>query len=137
MSMGSLLLRLLLCLSLLVNGVASAAAMPRMEAAVPAAQAMAASGSSASGTHCHQDGPMAMPHEGAKMLAHMHGKAQGHPMPDCCKSGACDCACTQLAQVFSVTPLIVSLVPQATVLPPPEPQRAAPALPHLIRPPIG
>ncbi|MBS0576409.1 MAG: CopL family metal-binding regulatory protein [Proteobacteria bacterium] len=136
MSLSSILLRLLLCLSLLVNGVASAVAMPSMEAVAPDAHAMAAA-SSASATPCHEQGQAAIPHQGVKMLAHMHGKPQRQPKPDCCKSGACDCACTQLAQVFSVAPLVASVIPQATVLPPPEPQRAAPALPHLIRPPIG
>src|SRR5689334_7089585 len=104
MSMGSLLLRLLLCLCLVLNGTASAAA----SAGLP----MRAAGERGP-THAVATATESMPcHHAATALAgtqidgealpapYGHGK-NGHDQhsPDCCKSGACRCACMHAAQI--------------------------------------
>lgn len=61
-----------------------------------------------------------------------------HALPDCCKSSACRCACTHacsslmpaVAQTVAVTAQELSPAAMALGYP-------APALPHLIRPPIA
>jgi hypothetical protein len=58
--------------------------------------------------------------------------------PDCCKSGACRCACVHIAQVaVPVLQLPPAALDHARSVRPLALGHAAPALPHPIRPPIG
>lgn len=122
MRICALLLGLLVSLSLMVNGAASAMAGVRMHAAaVPAAM----------------DG---MPDCHAAALAHGDHGAERAPSraPDGCgQHCACACACPQ-ALGFAIAWLPVATLRYRG----PEPLRVAsahpqPALPHPIRPPIG
>jgi hypothetical protein len=140
MPVWSLLLRLVLCLSLALNPVATAFA----------------------GTHAHQQaratGPSDPVHtEVARVACHdlaavteespahepfTHAKRdQGSPVEratvDCCQSDACQCACVHLSQALLPGPAAgldgvmgAAIIRQAGAL------HATPALPHLIRPPI-
>jgi hypothetical protein len=66
-----------------------------------------------------------------------HGKGK-HPSPDCCKTGSCRCACVQTMQVVAAAwTAPAQLLNQAASLRPLPLGHAEPALPHLIRPPIG
>lgn len=131
MSVGSLLLRFVLSLALLVSGTSHAdMAMAGMagEHAGHVAAAVAA-------PPCHEAGETAADH-----AAHGAGVADGpagDPLPDCCQAGSCRCACVH---GLSATP-----VPGSAGFRPSGPQRHAepgtvtyvsPSLPQLIRPPI-
>lgn len=152
MSIGSVLLRLLLSLCLVLNGAAAAAASAQLpmvphtgEATTDSARPIA----STEGIPCHgHHGAMvaAMPVDGSMHgIPMQHDPAANTPQPtkpkhhtpDCCKSGTCRCACVHIAQVGVPALRIpdVALDHQRSVralaL-----GHAAPALPHPIRPPI-
>lgn len=137
--MFDLVLRLLLCVSLVLGGAGSAVASVRVVLAADAAGAasvqVAESGDEAA---CH--GPTHAPAEAGAtgdggIVAQPAGPAAaGHG--DCCSPDACTDACTQTAQVagrhgfdgaFAASAARVAEALQAHV--PPDPQR-------LIRPPI-
>ena len=135
------LLRLLLCVALVFNGAASAMASvqamqmhAQMDAAAVPARAHA-NAMAASAMPCHhgeqaQHGPPAASGDPAK---------NGHPAaPDCCESNTCACACVTPI-VAMVQTLALHDVPMADAgnIRPLALGHAAPALPHLIRPPIG
>lgn len=135
----SVLLRLFLIVALLFDGAASAVASVHMSdfgMAAMASQTEPASGSSGSAEMpCHEGG-----------AAHQPNAAMGHQIPpdsdsqspDCCESGACRCACMHQSQaaVIAMTVIIPAIEHADSVRPMP-PAHASPALPHLIRPPIG
>jgi hypothetical protein len=129
----AILLRLLLSLALVLNGTVPAMAAVRMQLAAGAEAASAQQGQ----TPCHEAGAMAA-YGGMD-----HGPAMPLPdkspqkAPDCCKGG-CTCACMQPTQAAPP----VAMVPMMAAAPAPVVHRLAlghanPALPHLIRPPIG
>ncbi|MEG3191024.1 MULTISPECIES: CopL family metal-binding regulatory protein [Novilysobacter] len=147
MSCHAILLRLLLCVSLFLNGAGHAVSaehvpLERGVAAVqdarlsPPPPDILAAGHAAG--PCHEE---AGPHAGGATPAPrdsgmQHGPDQTHA--GCCEPSACSCACLQLAMG---TP--AALLPHGAVVghsgeagalmsghPPP-------VLPHLIRPPIG
>lgn len=148
MSVSTVLLRVLLSLILILNGIWTAhasvqipvsMAMPSNEQAVGAAgntarshcaghaSAMAASAHAAG----HTDAPAAAP-------ASRNPAACDPAAPDGCKSSACRCACPQACAS------LISVVPQAPVLAAHDRVTGAlalayptPSLPHLIRPPIA
>lgn len=146
MSSGSLLLRLLLCLSLLLNSVASAAVGTRMlaahsqvlAAAGPARHVMpAAMAGAASMPPCHRhDAPALAPaaHPGAPACAATVDHRQA--MPDCCKAGTCDGACS-LTPVALNHPSLLPAPGHAVVLPALASPRPDPTARPAIRPPIG
>lgn len=142
MSTRAILLRLLLCVALVLNGAASAMTsvqVTQMHAdeheAVSAPVAPMAIGESE--MPCHHDGQSAHSDDAAGAAAPAKDK-QPRQAPDCCKSSTCTCACVHQAvamvsmmAVQGVVSLHVSSVrPMALGHP-------APALSHLIRPPIG
>jgi hypothetical protein len=134
---------MLLSLVLVLNGATSAAAATHTQMNHDAAQTAIATAASqasvedmpchhhalASTTGAHDDPPIA--------TDPAPGKSK-NPAPDCCKSGTCRCACTHLAQATLPALNIAAPVLDGTrsvrrlIL-----AHAAPALPHLIRPPIG
>lgn len=126
-----LLLRLLLCASLIVNGVATAFA----GAASGLAQHEAMTQSMPSPPHpsaCH-DAPA------ADIDQTGHDGAPGHPSEgNCCAGLACLAHClgcgqaalNQVAWIWAAPPAIAPQAPGAG-------QHRPPAIPHLLRPPIG
>ena len=143
MSTRAILLRLLLCVALVLNGAASAMTsvqVTQMHAdeheAVSAPVAPMAIGESE--MPCHHDGQSAHSDDAAGAAAPAKDK-QPRQAPDCCKSSTCACACVHqtaamvpmMASQEGVVSLHVGSV-QTMAL-----DHPTPALPHLIRPPIG
>lgn len=136
MGLWSILLRVLLATALVLNGTGAAMAAVAMESQ-PIAASEAPVAVSKAEHPCHE---MA----GAAELAAEPEQSPPpapdakHPAPDCCKSSTCGCACVHGAQ--AATPAVVSEAQAPGRTPVPLPLatgHAAPALPHLIRPPIG
>src|SRR4249919_2246217 len=98
MSIGSILLRVLLSVSLILNGVTTAAAATHMHAAQTDKQAALAEQSTAAQVvaeemPCHGHHQATATHdESAVAVDPAPGKSK-HPSPDCCKSNSCSCAC--------------------------------------------
>jgi hypothetical protein len=152
MSIGSVLLRLLLSLCLVLNGTAAAAAsaqLPMAQHTNPATAEAAHQGTSTEAMPCHghHDAMAAAMPGDASMhgIPMQHAPAANTPQPtkpkhtpDCCKSGTCRCACVHIAQVGVPALRIPDVAPdhQRSVRAL-APGHAAPALPHPIRPPIG
>ena len=130
-------LRLLLCVALVFNGATSAMASVQMMQLH--AQAEDAVGSA--GTHADAMAESTLPcHHGEQAPQESTAPAKTrHPAtPDCCKSDTCTCAC--VSPVVAMVPTLASHdVPMADAgnIRPLALGHAAPALPHLIRPPIG
>jgi hypothetical protein len=131
MSWRPFLLRAILSLALVLNGTTSAIAAahmaaPHAEVAIKAEQApkMAMA-------DCPDHHPAAGHHGQASEDA-------APATPDCCKSSTCQCACVHCPcpPLTTTAAAFVALNPEAAVR-----ELAlghpAPALPHLIRPPIG
>ncbi len=127
MSFGAFLLRLLLCFGLLVNGSAQAIAVTH--SAVAGQQA----GTAAPPCHEARDMKATGSHlSGQHLVSHTSLKK-----PDCCKSGACDCACSHGAVATMLAPDIHGRrFAKAKLLALLPARYASPALPRLIRPPI-
>lgn len=141
----SILLRVLLSLVLVLNGTASAMAatsmpMNHFAAHMPKKAPVAVSPQMASDMPCPQHHPAsaAVSSHDLPNAVHPAPEKSKHPAPDCCKFGTCTCACTQLAQATFPSLNIGTIafdgnrhVHWLTSA------HTAPALPHLIRPPIG
>ena len=139
MRIGPFLLRLLLCVSLVANGVGLAQAGARMQLAHAAAtvqvDAPAAGPQAMAG--CHEaaagDVAMSMPMADSAAASDPVDTATG-----CCDSDACGCTCTTPGETVFVTMQLA----QAGRWPAHRSfdggtRHRAPRLPHLIRPPIG
>ncbi|MBP3985359.1 CopL family metal-binding regulatory protein [Pseudoxanthomonas helianthi] len=149
MSPWSALLRVVLILVLVLNGAGAAAASVTMMRATmsegaPMATSAALETSSVQGETppCHDmaqtTAKTASPDVAMQSPAHAsHGK--GKPTtPDCCKGGTCQCACMQAAHAALPAMIAFALVsPHSDVAHPMPAGHADPALPHLVRPPIG
>ena len=141
MSLRSVMLRFALSLALVLNGASSAAASIRMHAdaglvaTVTSVKADAAAEDMPCHQH-HQSNTSAQP-EAPAIAAEMPAESK-QAAPDCCTSGTCGCACVHAAQATLpaglIAPAFVSQVEGAMSI---SPGHVAPALPHLIRPPIG
>lgn len=142
MSTRAILLRLLLCVALVFNGAASAMASVQMmqmhaDGHEAASTPVAPMASAESEMPCHHDGQPAHSQDAAAAATPSKDQ-QPHQTPDCCKSSTCTCACVHQAAAMvpmlvfqGATLLHVGSVRSMTLGHP------APALPHLIRPPIG
>lgn len=135
-SASSLLLRLFLIAMLVLNGAWSAFASvsmnPVMEEQASEVAAAVQVDEDCFAHHSAEHHPDATSIEKA-------GTGHGdHAGPDCCKSPACRCACVHACASALPARLHVSvqLALGLDVMPLPL-GHAAPALPHLIRPPIG
>jgi hypothetical protein len=148
MSMLSALLRLTLSAVLILNGVGTAVAGTRMHLE----HAKQIGHTSQSVTEpmanaqveppCHQHGhdgvaPVPPPVEELGVATNPTEKSKT-PAPDCCKSASCGCACMHAAAgvVVSSLPHAVFNLHAAIAWTEASGHRP-PALPHLIRPPIG
>lgn len=139
MPLRSLLLRIALSLVLVLNGIATATAGVRMIDLQEHATSAKSDATMAAGMPCHE-------HQGA-MTAHAMKQAMqaagkspaGKPAsPDCCKSGLCQCACTAAYTVAVQTwPSWATSLTHDPIIRRLPLGHASPALPHLIRPPIG
>lgn len=145
MSVWPALLRCLLCLTLILNGSGAASAATRMQLAhvahTPTHQMKALRlAMHAPAAPCREHAGMtAMPHEAQATAPGdaSHGKSK-HPSPDCCRSGGCFCACTpQAAFVLAWSEMPGAANAHDNVGPLMATAHPSPALPHLIRPPIG
>lgn len=150
MSFWPILLRVLISISLILNGAASAAASAQMPighmASVsakpvsakpqPAADAVATVGVSC-GHHHQLQSDASTAGELAAAVQDETPIPSQHSTPGCCKSSTCACVCVQQVQatVASHTPRY-ALVEHPRGVRRLQPGHAAPALPHLIRPPI-
>ncbi len=125
MSFGAFLLRTLLCLGLLVNGVAQAAAATHGFLASHQARVAAS-------PPCHE----ANADHATSSEPHEHRAGPAATKPDCCKAG-CDCACSHGAvATIPIAPAEGRQVEHATVAKAPPERYASPTLRRLIRPPI-
>ncbi|WP_242112720.1 CopL family metal-binding regulatory protein [Luteimonas aquatica] len=142
MSLPARLLRIVLILTLVLNGIGSAAASMHLHAPMPAQPMHHAGmdGAQAPAAPCAEhhkgmsSGAMAAAEHAAPTAPVQHDDPRA---PDCCKQG-CDCACVHAcasALVAALSPPPV--MPHALGVAFMAPGRPAPALPHLIRPPIG
>lgn len=144
MNPWSLLLRLALIVALVLNGAGTAAASVMMQAgmAESAATEIAAAPETSvvqAEMPCHEMMAESAPPDGAAPPASGHHPSdEGRPAaPDCCK-GACHCACMQAAQAaLPAMPAFGFVPPHSDVSHPVPVGHAEPALPHLVRPPIG
>jgi hypothetical protein len=126
MTISAVLLRVLLVLALVLNGIGSAVAGVHAHAghadAVPA-QALA----SDADAPCHEPAPVPAPEPVAA------GDAA-----DCCEGARCDCACTAAGATVAAFELpTLATPPVALATHRLDAGHRAPALAHLIRPPIG
>lgn len=131
MSVWSVLLRLLLAVALVFNGAAPAVAAIHAEhmAAVPVSAEPAQAADEAMPCHGHQAGAAEQPQPAPD---------KEPASPDCCKSGACRCACVHSTPVAIVDfGFTAPLIEHAESVRPMPSGHADAALPHLIRPPIG
>ena len=121
----TLLLRLLLCLGLLVNGSSQVFAVAHPDFAGHEQRVAAPS-------PCHEASAM------ETMGSHLHTRS-GVPAdkPDCCRSGTCECACSHGAApalpLFRVQAHDIAHAAVTSALPT---RYASPLLPRLVRPPI-
>lgn len=128
-----LLLRVLLCLVFVANGVAGAQAAARMGA-------MHGTGASATmTTPCHRDADVATPSVHGAHAPPAHAAVDA-PAPDrgCCAGAHCDGLCAPPLVQMPASPLLLPAFSDAI----PQPRRrddgrASPLLPHVLRPPIG
>src|SRR5688500_14901628 len=132
----TILLRLLLSLAVLLNGTTAALAFKHGgHDAMPATTAPALASSTADALPCPE-------HDQAALMASEDPVTpvpaeSGHPPLDCCQSGACQCACMHPAPAAAPTIAFAAVsIGHARSARPMPTGHAAPALPHLIRPPI-
>ena len=144
MSIRSLLLRLFLGLVLVLNGTATAMAAVHMSHAdiLAATSPVAAFSANADGEDeapCHGADQTKVATANPDSGGHPHGPADaGTPSPDCCESGICSCACMHPAQAATVDAVIgLGSIERSDSVRPMFSVHASPALPHLIRPPLG
>ena len=142
MSTRAILLRLLLCIALVFNGAASAMASVQLMQMHADGQGTASipvptMADAEPAMPCHHNGQASHSQDAADAAMPSKDK-QPHQAPDCCKSSTCTCACVHQAAAMvpmlvfqGATLLHVGSVRSMTLGHP------APALPHLIRPPIG
>ncbi|SFK92683.1 CopL family metal-binding regulatory protein [Lysobacter sp. cf310] len=156
----SVLLRLLLCVGLILNGSAYAVASTQMQLTHMTAAIEAAA---LAQTSCHdgmpQDGMAAngMTHDGLSMAGmsmagmdhesmsasadhrhHGQGQAPDAAQPDCCKSPTCTCSCLQPAPATAIAFAFGGAhIGHSLIARPMSVDHDAPALPYPIRPPIA
>ncbi|MCE7031558.1 CopL family metal-binding regulatory protein [Lysobacter sp. GX 14042] len=115
------LLQLLLALVLVLDGIGTAGAAVRMQAGASAAPAMHNTGH----PDAHQD-----PSCGSDYQAPPCGS-------DCGEPGQCACPCLQVAAALPAGPVLAPLTPDPAQAHPRVHSHASPALPGVLRPPIG
>lgn len=136
MSVWSILLRLFLAAALIFNGAATAVASVHMSHVDVVQAAVQPEPVSAEDPPCHGHDPATAAVTDLPVAVDTDSD-QG-TSPDCCESGACRCSCAQHATATILDLRIVApIIEHAASVRPMSSGHAAPALPHLIRPPIG
>lgn len=138
---SAVLLRILLSLALVLNGVGSAAASVQMAGGMMASEShsMRAVASEGGDSACPEHhAATAKPDADSSALHHAPSRDGRHPAPDCCKSSTCRCVCVHACASVPVASAQASVIPaHALRIDPKVEGRPSPTLPHLIRPPIG
>lgn len=146
MSPIRILLRVLLCIGLILNGsgVAVAAIKMHMDHAPMTLQAAPPSATSpvaAMAGNCHEAPGMGTPGIQRPIVAVDDGtytSASTQGAPDCCKASQCDDSCVQQVQATIATPIVGGPMGARDVgLNRMRMGHPSPALGHQIRPPIG
>lgn len=140
MRLSPLLLRCLLIVALVSNAMGSAFAITQTQVDHLRAQLVMAQRepvAKRAAMPCHEHSGMTA---NASTTELNHGaplaKTQ-HPSPDCCQSAKCQCACMQYVAIAAVSiPMLEANVYRAISIGALNTGHDAPALPHLIRPPI-
>jgi hypothetical protein len=136
----STLLRLLLSVILILNGIGTAGAEARMQlhASSAGGQTIAPAVGKAAEPPCHQNMSVSTAAQSEKSAMELAGAKSKVPAPGCCEFGTCTCALMYpaagvMASAF-VHPLMYSssIIHSTHVV-----GHRPPTLPHLIRPPIG
>lgn len=138
MSIFSVVLRLLLSAALLFNGVASASAHDTglVEAAAKG-DLVIDHAAKAESMPCHEDHAAHTAAGQEPATAPLAGSLDSEPS-DCCESGTCPSACAQQAPAALLGgDFPASKVEHSASIRPMSFGHPSPALPHLIRPPIG
>lgn len=142
MSVWAILLRVLLSVALVLNGATGASAVVRMQMPHEQGQAVAALAAeppepSSAEMPCHRQASETGDKAPLAAVDPEPLKSK-HSAPDCCKSSSCNCACVQAAQAPLASVFVQALlVDHSHSVSPLSPGHPSPALPHLIRPPIG
>ena len=147
MRFSPLLLRLLLILALIANGATSAFAATQMQvahlsenAAEVKASKLARAESATPPCHEHASARQLSTVDDETSPGHISDSAGDteHGSTDCCKSAKCVCACMQhVATTPATMHVLQASVDHASSGRPLKVGHTAPALPHLIRPPIS
>lgn len=147
MAWFSFLVRMLLGLSLILNGLGSAIASVPMSDRHDATPVTGSAGPGAvvKRQPCHEspgeDATRAGTSNGAAEIAlaeRVPDPIRLPPSPDCCESGDCSCGCAHHASAAVSTPVLpIAGIEHALVSSAARPRHVSPVLPHLIRPPIG
>lgn len=136
MRLAPFLLRLLLCMSLVANGVGLAHAAAGMQVAhVAKAVAAAVDDRPVAEAGCHEAVPAhaAMTHDNAP-AANEPGSHDGA----CCDGASCECLCTAQVPLACATGLLAGIAPARAVAAAGDASNhRPPRLAHEIRPPIG
>ena len=142
----SLLLRLLLVLALIANGVTGAFAATQMQAVhvagMAAQEKAAAAHADAPKPPCHEQMAAMGDSEAAPQIAPPSAldtdPGTEHGSSDCCQAANCACACLQHVAATSTSVHALQVrIGRASGVRPLKMGHATPALRHLIRPPIG
>ncbi len=130
------LLRVLLSVVLILNGIGSAVASVQMAHA--GMMAMEIPVSSAAEMPCHGHDDVQAEATQADVIPALAYEEPSLSDPSCCESGACRCACIHQAQaaVAVLLPIEAVIIHTRAVLAP-NAGHSAPTLSHLIRPPIS
>lgn len=142
MSIWSTFLRILLSVTLVLNGASGVAAAVRMQMShatghTEATLAKESPDISAVDMPCHHQASGTISEAPAAVADPEPGKSK-HPTPDCCKSSSCNCVCVQAAQAPLASVFVTTLLADhSQSVRPLLLGHPSPALPHLHRPPIG
>ncbi len=141
MSVASILLRVLLSLSLVLYGTGTAVAGARMQLhhAQNVAPAVLDLHAAADAPACHDAGSSAaLAEPGLDIQQQDRPTVPPEATPDCCAGEMCDCACAPLGSLLTTSRVIKPAVfDNGSSLHPLAMGHPAPALPDLMRPPIG
>jgi hypothetical protein len=144
MSFSTTILRIILCLSILLNGSGYAVATTQGSMSGPGIiQSSRSAAAVVAGDSC--PGHLIPPHQGMRAPAmgfsdsgmQLAAKLK-HATHDCCKSGLCDCASVHPTQASYFALLLQNAMGRnGPVMRPVESGHGSPRLLNLIRPPIG
>lgn len=146
MFVWSIVFRVLLAVSLILNGSGFAVASAHMHMDHAASERSiaqpnvhpVATAQPPCGEHPQGSGSMAAGDPPGDATTNAASLMPEQESPDCCKSAACRCACVHQAQAaVPVVAFHAAAIERVSGVRPMKSGHASPAIPHLIRPPIG